>query len=124
MNKKIFVKIVSIVLVIFMLLALMNSVEASSAIIKSKFNGSSNTTASTPIKQIISAILDVVRLIGSAIAIIILMVIAGKYIMASAGERADVKKYAVNYVIGAIILFAASGILSIIQNFVSTSLTT
>ena len=35
---------------------------------------------------------------------------------------ADIKKYAMNYVIGAIILFGAAGILGIIQRFVNASL--
>ena len=41
--------------------------------------------------------------------------------MASAGDRADIKKYAVNYIIGAIILFGTTGILGIVQNFVKNS---
>lgn len=68
--------------------------------------------------QVINGLISATRVIGAAIAIIILMVIASKYILASAGDRADIKKYAVNYIIGAVILFAATGILGIIQTFV------
>lgn len=69
-------------------------------------------------KNIISSVLSVVRIVAAAIALVILMIIGCKYIIASAGDRADIKKYAVNYVIGAVILFGASGIFGIIQNFV------
>lgn len=86
------------------------------------FNGTANPTGSTAITKIISAVLGVVRTVGAAVAIIMLMTIAAKYIMASAGDRADIKKYAVNYVIGAIILFGTTGILGIVQNFVNTSI--
>ena len=85
------------------------------------FNGTSNPVGASAITKIISAVLGVVRTAGAAIAIIMLMTIAAKYIMASAGDRADIKKYAVNYVIGAIILFGTTGILGIVQEFVNAS---
>ena len=37
--------------------------------------------------------------------------------MAAPGDRADIKKHAVVYVVGAVVLFASTGILSIIQMF-------
>lgn len=91
--------------------------------VKSKFSGkdASGIEGSAAITKIISAVLSVVRTAGAAVAIIILMTIAAKYIMASAGDRADIKKYAVNYVIGAIILFGASGILGLVKDFVDNS---
>lgn len=69
-------------------------------------------------QTIIQSVLSVTRIVAAAVALVILMIIACKYILASAGDRADIKKYAANYVIGAIILFGASGILSIIKTFV------
>ena len=64
-------------------------------------------------------VLDVVRLVGAAVAVVMLMTIAAKYMIASSGDRADIKKYAFNYVIGAIILFAASGILTIVRDTIT-----
>ena len=91
--------------------------------VKDYFSGSDVTQgdAGQNIKEIMAAILDVVRLIGAAAAVIVLMIIGAKYLIASAGERADIKKYAMNYVIGALILFGASGILSIIKNIINVS---
>jgi hypothetical protein len=40
-----------------------------------------------------------------------------KYMMAAPGDKAEIKKSAVIYVVGAIVLFAVGGILSIIQKF-------
>ena len=65
----------------------------------------------------IKAAIGAIRLVGTSIAIIILLVISMKYMMASAGERAEIKKHAVPFVIGATVLFAAGGILTIILNF-------
>ena len=92
----------------------------------SQFNGSTSLLASTNAKNatvgILGTILTITRTVGAAVAIGILMIIGCKYLMASAGDRADIKKYAMNYVIGAIILFGAAGILGIIQRFVNASL--
>ena len=46
-----------------------------------------------------------------------LIVLAIKYISAAPGDKAEIKKHAVVYVVGAIILFAATGILGIVKNF-------
>ena len=46
-----------------------------------------------------------------------LIVLAIKYISAAPGDKADIKKHAVIYVVGAIVLFAATGILQIIKSF-------
>ena len=62
-------------------------------------------------------ILRVVQVIGTAVAVIMLIVLAIKYISAAPNDKAEIKKHAVVYVVGAIILFAASGILGLIQSF-------
>lgn len=68
-------------------------------------------------KQISGAILTVIRVICVGVAIIMLVVLAIKYMSSAPGDRATIKKHAVVYVVGAIIMFASSGILGIIQNF-------
>ena len=55
--------------------------------------------------------------IGVAVAVVILIWLAIKYITAAPSDKADIKKSATAYVIGAILLFAASGVLALIQSF-------
>lgn len=59
--------------------------------------------------------ITIARVVGATIAIVMLFVIAIKYMVSSAGDRADIKKHAVAYVVGAVILFGAVGILGAIQ---------
>lgn len=113
--------IISIVMIVFLTLSLLTYSDATGQTVKSAFGGSTNAVGSNAVVQIISAVLSIVRTAGAGIAVVILMTIAAKYIMASAGDRADIKKYAVNYIIGAIILFGATGILGIVQKFVDAS---
>jgi hypothetical protein len=46
-----------------------------------------------------------------------LLTVAMKYMSAAPGDKADIKKSAVAYVVGAIVLFAVTGILTIIEQF-------
>lgn len=116
-------KVLIAMMMLLLVFSLITVVDASmSKTIKDSFAGNAGSTGSKPIKQILSAILEVVRTAGAGIAIVMLMIIAAKYIMASAGDRADIKKYAVNYVIGAIILFGTTGILTVVKSFIDASL--
>lgn len=80
-------------------------------------NAEDTSGAARSINRILQAALTITQVIGVGVAIIMLIVLAIKYISASPGDKADIKKHAVVYVVGAIILFAASGILQIIKNF-------
>ena len=120
MNKKI-INIVILICSFWLVFSLISNVYAVTSDDINVFSGdlTNVTSGKTVIQNVIGAVLSVVRIVGAAIAIIILIVIACKYIIASAGDRADIKKYAFNYIIGALILFAASGVLGIVQNMVN-----
>lgn len=70
-------------------------------------------------KTIVGAIISVMRIVATGIALIMIIAVAVKYMSAAPGDRADIKKHAVPFVVGAVVLFASSGILSIIQQFAS-----
>ncbi len=61
------------------------------------------------------SIIGVIQIAGVGIAVIMLLYIAIKYMMAAPSEKADFKKTAINFVIGAVIIFAATGILELIK---------
>ena len=61
-------------------------------------------------------IIGVLRIVGATVAIVILLVIAMKYMVAAPGDKADIKKSLIPYLIGAIIIFGAIGILQIIES--------
>lgn len=118
--KKSFILIVCILIISSFL---SNAFAISEGEVTGNFKGTKPTgEAQTTSQNILKSVISVTRIVAAAVAIVILMIIACKYILASAGDRADIKKYAVNYVIGAIILFGASGILSIIKTFVGDAL--
>lgn len=73
--------------------------------------------ASTAAANIISMIISIAQVIGAGVAIIMLIVLAIQYIAASPEGKAEIKKNSTIYIVGAVILFAASGILGIIRRF-------
>ncbi len=78
-----------------------------------------DSAADTKVQNVVNVIITVARVIGVAVAIVMLLVLAMKYMTAAPGEKADIKKSAVVYVVGAVVLFAVTGILGLINTFSS-----
>ena len=57
------------------------------------------------IVSVFNNIIGIVQVIGTGIAVIMLLVIAIKYLVAAPSEKADIKKSAIPYAIAAAILF-------------------
>lgn len=119
-----FSRVITIVLLMFLIMSLFFSVVAGST--PGDFNGEIQPDSGAKdgkdfIVRVISTSLNTVRTVGIAVAVVMLMTVACKYIMASAGDKADIKKYAFNYVIGALVLFGAAGIVTIIKNVIISS---
>ncbi len=121
MNNKT-IKLVSLVLIIAVILIFTNSnVYASiSPFLDTSQIQAQQDTAADSVQNITGTILAVVQVIGVAVAVIMLIVLAIKYMMSAPNDRAEIKKHAVVYVVGAVVLFASSGILGIIRGFADT----
>ncbi|MCL2341506.1 MAG: pilin [Firmicutes bacterium] len=119
MNKSTkYVKIVTVLLIALMLISTVTTVFAGGAPDPSKYTGdTSNTNA---IENIGQRILGIVQVVGSIAAVIILVVLGIKYMMGSAEEKAEYKKTMIPYLIGAILIFAASNLASMIWSWAHT----
>lgn len=78
-----------------------------------------DTTNADGITDLFNNIIGIVQIVGTGIAIIMLIVLAIKYLVAAPSEKADIKKGALIYVVAAVILFAAVNILAAIQGWAS-----
>jgi len=74
------------------------------------------TAAITSTKRIAGAVITITRIVAAGIAIIMISVLAMKYMTAAPSEKADIKKHAIAYVVGAVILFGVTWILGILVN--------
>ena len=120
MTKKV-MKMIAIMLIALMLVAACSQIVlATDSTSLTHFDGKNDKSgASSSAQNIIGALISIVQVIGVGVAIIMLIVLAIKYISAAPGDKAEIKKHAVVYVVGAIVLFAATGILQIIKSFSS-----
>lgn len=64
-------------------------------------------------------LITIISVVGSVAAVIVLIVLGLKYMMGSAEEKAEYKKTLLPYVIGAIMVFAASTIAGVLYGFLS-----
>ena len=67
--------------------------------------------------NVVGTIVNTIRLVGTGIAIIMIIYVAIKYMSAAPSEKADFKKSATAYVVGAVVLFASTNILGILAEF-------
>lgn len=79
------------------------------------YNGTTDSPAAKSASTIINIVLGVVKVVAVGIAVIMLVVLAIKYMTAAPGEKADIKKSAFTYVIGALLLFGGAAVLQMIQ---------
>ena len=64
--------------------------------------------------------LGVINTIGVVVSVIILMIVGIKYMLGSVEEKAEYKKTMINYVVGAILLFASTTIANILYTIGKT----
>lgn len=116
MEKNILKMSAIIMIMLLMMFCISTTVEASSGF-ELPINGSGTSPIDTQIRGASGNIIWVVQAVGYAAATIILVVLAIKYLAASPSDKAEIKKSAMIWVVGAIILFAGSFILTMIQTF-------
>ena len=116
------IKILSIIIISLILILTFSQVIMAWTPDYTKVTSKSANQTEDAIYNILGATLTIVKVAGVGIAVIMLVVIGIQYIWASPEGRADYKKTAMPYVIGAVILFSASSLVGIIQNFAEAAI--
>lgn len=117
-SKKTLAKILTIVVVVIMISTIGGNVFAASKGLThpDKIPITSTDSFDTVGGKIVGAIQG----IGSIVAVGILVVLGIKYMMGSAEEKAEYKKTMIPYLVGAVLVFAASNIAGAVYNFTSS----
>lgn len=116
-------KITTILVIAMMLVSTLSAVFATGAAgVLKDLNG--NTGAATAVTKTANNIIGIVQVICYAAAVIMLVLVGVKFITASPECKAEIKKSAIQYVIGAIIVFAAGALLGVISNLSNSVVTT
>lgn len=82
-----------------------------------KGSESSDLQGKNEVASVIGGILDAVRIATAAIALIMLTVLGIKYMTSSPNDRAEIKKGATVYLVGAFVMFGASTLVTVIKTF-------
>lgn len=119
MNKKM-IKIIAIVLIAVMCIFMATSVFAADDAPVTKFNITTikpgDTEADSDIAGIGNNIISVLTSVGMVFAVAILMYIGVRYMIGSTEEKSEYKKTMLPYIIGALLLFAATAIATVVHN--------
>ena len=108
-------KVLAILMIALLIVSISSVCLASGLLDPSSIQGESSN-ASDSLQDISGIILGIVQVIGIAVAVIMLVVLAIKYLSAAPSEKADIKKSAFVYVIGALLLFGGVALLNIIKD--------
>ena len=112
------IKLLSVLLVAIMLITTTTSVFAAKFDdVTSKMESHTNDISSEKITSTGGGIMGILQVVGMVIAVLILVVIGIKYMMGSAQEKAEYKKTFIPYIVGAILIFAASALAGVVVNF-------
>lgn len=121
-KKETAIKVLAAVLTVLMLTVCMQStVFADDYLDPTTIKANDNTGAAGKVQSAAGNILAIVQVVAVATAIIMLIVLAIKYISSAPNDKAEIKKHAVIYVVGAVLLFGASGLLELIKSFATTA---
>lgn len=77
---------------------------------------SGNTGAANPLNNATTGVIGIVQYICYAAAVILLVILGVRFMTASPEGKAEIKKSAVIYIVGAVLVFAAGLILGLIVN--------
>ena len=113
------IKIIAVALIILAMILVTTSVFA----VTSDYRPNAvsiNTSDTGSIENVGFRITGIIRVIGTIVAVAMLIVLGIKYIMGSAEERAEYKKTLFPYFIGAVLIFAAVNLADMIYTWEAT----
>ena len=114
------VKLVPIMLLAIMLLSVFSPVMAAARESSISTPADVTVTKTDKFNTIGGKIIGMIQAIGNIVSVAVLVILGIKYMMGSAEEKAEYKKTMIPYLVGAILIFAASNIAGMVANFAQT----
>ena len=121
MKKNIVFKIILALLIALMLFISFQNVVNAWTPNWNQFDGVDGGKADEAATSIVGSLINLISTIGAGFAIIMLVILGIQYVSANALGKTQVKEGLTKYVIGAVLIFAASGILKLVQMFIDSN---
>ena len=115
MKKKV-LKICYILLIILSVMTTISRAEGGTTYTEDSFITGRSSDMSEMAAKLVGKQIYLYQIIGSATAICMILALGIKYVVSSVEEKAEIKKHAVVYVVGAIFVFGAVNIVALIQD--------
>lgn len=90
--------------------------------VKAGWTKSGDSSVVTPTENVVGSIIKVIRIVGTGVSVIMISYVAIKYMTAAPDEKAEFKKSATAFIVGAIVLFGATNILTVISDFATKNI--
>ena len=110
------VKMITVVLLMTMILCSIANIVLGAGIISSLSGDKTTSVSGQGITNLGSTVVGVLQIVGIIVAVVVLLVLGIKYMMGSAEEKAEYKKTMIPYVVGALLIFAASTIVNVLYS--------
>lgn len=110
-------KVINFAIILVFIVAMIPSIVFAGDINTSDFSGIYNANGTSKVTTAGGKILGVVQVIGISCGVIFLIILGIKYMTSSTNDKATIKERLIPYLIGAIIMFGGTGILTIVANF-------
>lgn len=111
------IKILSSLAIMVMMISV---VGAAYAVTPSDITGNANVQGASEIQTLGQSIVGILQTVGIVLSVVVLIIIGIKYMMGSAEEKAEYKKTLLPYVIGAVFVFGAGVIATVLFNIAQT----
>lgn len=111
------VKIITTILIVLAIVATLGNVVlagGASGIIKDLSGDNTDVKGATNVTVLGKTIVGILQVVGIVVAVVVLLVLGIKYMMGSAEEKAEYKKTMIPYLVGALLIFAASTIVNVV----------
>lgn len=111
-------------IIVFLMTVIMILIIASNAVVLADATSSiaPKDTQVSSFENAIKVIIGIFQVGTVGVGVIMLLVLAIKYMMAAPNDKAEIKKHATVYIVGAIMAFGANGIVTLIKQFTEDSL--
>lgn len=115
-------KVICTLLTLMCIIAIIPSFTLAGDINTDEFSAIYNKNGTSKVTNAGGSILAVVQVIGISCGVICLIILGIKYMYSSTNDKATIKEKLIPYLIGAIIMFGGTGILTLVANFAQTAI--
>ena len=110
-------KKLSKVLFVFVIAIMLGAVASNLVLALNPASIKGDITNTDQIQTLGKQIVGIIQVVGSIAAVAVLVVLGIKYMMGSTEEKAEYKKTLIPYIVGAVLIFAASNIASFVYSW-------